>query len=91
MIDKETIVFILPSVHHVLKGEKILKKTQIPFDLIPVPKEINPECGMAIETREPNAKDVYSRLTQANLPVEFIYRRQGRHFTLWSSAQLDQS
>lgn len=89
MIHKQTVVFILPSVHHVLKGEKVLKRTEVFFDLIPVPKEINPECGMAIETSKENARQVFTLLTEAKLPVEHIYHREGKVFTTLSSTVLE--
>jgi hypothetical protein len=78
--DKQTVVFILPSIHHVLKAEKLLKATEIPFDLVPVPKEINPDCGMAVETGIDTADEVRTFLNNAGLPVEGVYQRNGRDF-----------
>jgi hypothetical protein len=42
-------VFLFGSVHRVMRAEKILKEKGIPTDLIPVPKEINSDCGVAVE------------------------------------------
>ena len=78
--DRQAVVFILPSIHHVLKAEKLLKTTTIPFDLVPVPKEINPDCGMAVETEIETADEVRAFLVDAGLPVEGAYRRRGRIF-----------
>jgi hypothetical protein len=78
--NKQVVVFILPSIHHVLKAEKLLKTTTIPFDLVPVPKEINPDCGMAVETGIETADEVKAFLINADLPVEGAYRRNGRQF-----------
>lgn len=78
--NKQAVVFILPSIHHVLKAEKLLKATAIPFDLVPVPKEINPDCGMAVETGVETADEVRAFLLGAGLPVEGAYRRNGRQF-----------
>ncbi|MBU2550952.1 MAG: DUF3343 domain-containing protein [Proteobacteria bacterium] len=78
----ETFVFILPSIHHVLRGEKLLKKAGLDFDLIPVPKEVNPDCGMAIETGPDDLERVRAALNGAGLSIEAFYRRRGKVFDL---------
>ncbi len=42
-------VFLFESVHRVMKAEKLLKGKGIKIDLIPVPREISSDCGVAIE------------------------------------------
>ena len=42
-------VFLFESVHRVMRAEKILKGKGISTDLIPVPREINSDCGVAVE------------------------------------------
>ncbi|NWG01931.1 MAG: DUF3343 domain-containing protein [Syntrophaceae bacterium] len=42
-------VFVFESVHRVMKAEKFLKGKGIKIDLIPVPREISSDCGVAIE------------------------------------------
>jgi hypothetical protein len=42
-------VFLFDSVHRVIKAEKLLKGKGIKVDLIPVPREINSDCGVAVE------------------------------------------
>jgi len=42
-------VFLFESVHRVMRAEKILKGKGISADLIPVPREINSDCGVAVE------------------------------------------
>ena len=41
-------LLVFRSIHHVLAAESALKAAGLAIDLIPVPKEINPNCGMAI-------------------------------------------
>jgi Putative Se/S carrier protein-like len=43
------IIFLFPSVHRVLQAEKLLKGKGIDVDLIPVPREIHSDCGIAME------------------------------------------
>ena len=42
-------VFLFESVHRVMRAEKVLKEKGIAVDLIPVPREINSDCGVAVE------------------------------------------
>jgi hypothetical protein len=41
-------ILIFESTHHALKSEKLLTGLGIKFDIIPTPKEISSDCGMAI-------------------------------------------
>ena len=40
-------VAIFFSIHYVLKAEQLLKAGNIPLDVVPVPREISGDCGMA--------------------------------------------
>jgi len=42
-------VLIFASIHHVMKAEKLLKGKGVKIGLIPVPREISSDCGVAIE------------------------------------------
>ena len=42
-------VFLFESIHRVMKAEKLLKGKGIKIDVIPVPREISSDCGVAIE------------------------------------------
>ena len=44
-----TCVILLSSIHRVMKAEKLLKGKGLNVDLIPVPREISSDCGVAIE------------------------------------------
>ena len=80
-MNQDTTVFILQSIHQVLKAEKALQRAGLPFDLIPVPKEVNPECGMAIESSARDAARVRDLLAQSNLRLVAVYHRSGKDFT----------
>ncbi len=51
------IIITMDSIHYILKAEKILKSQKLDIELIPVPKEINSNCGNAIEIRDENIID----------------------------------
>ncbi|NLW36037.1 MAG: DUF3343 domain-containing protein [Syntrophorhabdus aromaticivorans] len=46
--DPQYVVFLFPSVSHVLKAEKILKDRKIDHKLIPVPRHISSDCGVCV-------------------------------------------
>ena len=77
---KEKVIFIFESIHQVLKAEKALDKAGESFDIIPVPKEINPECGMALEVDPKKKEQIHEVLKTANIKIRTIYNRQGSLF-----------
>ena len=50
---------LFDSVHHVLAAERALKEGRVAHDLVPVPKELSSDCGMAIELREADARRAF--------------------------------
>ena len=73
-----TCVVILFSIHFVLKAEKLLKKNGISHDVIPVPREISSDCGMAIEFPCLEQERVLALLTSADLRIAGLYMRDGK-------------
>ena len=72
------VILLFPSIHYVLKAEKILKKQGVPLELIPVPKELSGDCGMALRIEEDSLQKALASLPQ-NLSPQKIYR-QNRGF-----------
>lgn len=58
-------IITFESVHYVIKAEKILKKAGINLRLIPPPREISSDCGMAIEILD-DIKGIRSLLESKN-------------------------
>ena len=48
MVKENDFVAIFHSIHRVLKAEKILKHEQVEFLLIPVPRQLTSDCGLAL-------------------------------------------
>ena len=42
-------VLLFGSVHQVMRVEKLLRRKEFSIDLIPVPREISSDCGVAVE------------------------------------------
>ena len=66
-------VFVLYSIHNVMKAEKILKTGKIAFDTIPVPREISSDCGMAIVTDAAGVIRVKQALLKNGIDVKGVY------------------
>ena len=60
MINKreEFLIFAAESTQLVIKAEKILKEVGIECRIIPLPKEIDASCGLAIRTELQNLEKV---------------------------------
>jgi hypothetical protein len=58
-----------------MKAEKLLKEKGIKIDLIPVPREISSDCGVAIELFEDSEAEALSILTENRISVVECYTR----------------
>lgn len=74
------LILTFQSIHHVLKGEKILKREGVAFDLVPVPKEVNPDCGMALELPLNAVARATGLLAENSLDIEGVYLRENNSF-----------
>jgi hypothetical protein len=65
---------IVETIHYVIKGEKILKNAGLPIDIIPVPRKISSDCGMALEFSCRDKERVEQLLADQEVNVVGIYR-----------------
>jgi soluble P-type ATPase len=73
---EKTIVFVLYSIHNVMKAEKVLRSQGILFDTIPVPREISADCGMAILVARGDRQKVLKILAESRINVKDVYLRK---------------
>ena len=80
MVKENDYVAIFHSIHRVLKAEKLLKQDKVDFLLIPVPRQLTSDCGLALRF-SPEVKDaLLGVLAGAELsPVEMYQRREGAY------------
>jgi hypothetical protein len=58
------VILIFRGTHQVMSAEKNLKKAGVPMRLIPVPRRLTSDCGLAIRVSSPDrdcAREVLSR------------------------------
>lgn len=84
MVRDNDYVAVFHSVHRVMKAEKLLKREGIDVMLIPTPRQLSSDCGLAIRYGEGDQQRVDAVLAAEGLvPVE-VYRRQGDDYDLVS-------
>jgi hypothetical protein len=70
-----TSVFVFESVHRVMKAEKLLKGKGLKIDLIPVPREISSDCGVAIELSADSEEEARHLLKENKVTILECYGR----------------
>ena len=68
-------VMILGSIHFVLKAEERLKAAGIRHDVIPVPRRLSGDCGMAIAFASGDLAKVQAALNKAAIAIARLYRK----------------
>jgi hypothetical protein len=64
---------IFSSIHFVLKAEKILRKSGIGVETVPVPRQISSDCGIAISFDPQDTARVRDLLLLRKVRLEGIY------------------
>jgi hypothetical protein len=77
MVKENDYVAIFHSIHRVLKAEKLLKEAQVEFLLIPVPRQLTSDCGLALRFPPESKGPLLAVLDAAGLPPVELHRRIG--------------
>ena len=64
-----------------MKAEKLLKEQKLPILLIPAPRALSSDCGLAIRYAAADVAQVEGVLHGAGLAPEEIYRKAGDHYS----------
>ncbi len=80
MVQDGDFVAIFHSIHKVMKAEKVLKGVGADVLLIPVPRQLTSDCGLAIRYGEEQAGLVLETLGASELRATEIYQRRGKDF-----------
>ena len=70
------LVALFESIHHVLAAERALRQGGVWCDLVPVPRELSSDCGMAIEIRLQDLGAARSVLLEAGARCRGLYHRR---------------
>ena len=80
MIKEGDCVAIFHSIHRVLKAEKMLKGHGVPILLIPAPRALHADCGLAIRYAAPDREAVEGFLAAEGLVPEEIQVKEGEQY-----------
>ena len=67
-------VVLLPSTSAALRSEKVLMRAGLEVRLIPVPREISSNCGIAVRFAWAEREQVEAALAAAHVEIEAIHR-----------------
>ncbi|MBJ6802437.1 DUF3343 domain-containing protein [Geomonas oryzisoli] len=80
MIKDGDFVAIFNSIHRVMEAERLLKDKQLKILLIPAPRALAADCGLAIRYAEDVRGEVEGALAAAGLLPRDLYRKNGDSF-----------
>ncbi len=81
-MDDSYCVATFRSIHHVLKAERLLKDRHIWTDMIPNPRTLLTDCGMALLFYCRDAASVREMLEGDSTPLSKIFRKEGNDFMI---------
>jgi len=90
MVQEGQLLAVFNSAHRVMKAESVLKALGLPILLIPAPRQLQTDCGLAIRFTEDNRSRIMQVLKQEQLMPAFVSMyRGGAYITTWSDEQPD--
>jgi hypothetical protein len=72
---------VFRSVHDVLEAERRMKERGMAYRLIPVPKQVNPNCGLALQVDCREVGAVQAVLADLQSRLNGVYTVRGSVFT----------
>lgn len=65
-------LLLFKTTHDVIKAERLCRKAGLPVQVIPVPREISSECGMALEPPADRIEQTVICIHEAGIATETI-------------------
>ncbi len=66
-------VVLFYSTSHALRGEKVLRRTGVEIKMIPTPRQLSSDCGMALRFGRADEGRVASVLRENRVPINGIH------------------
>ena len=80
MVKDGDLVAIFNSIHRVMKAEKVLKERCLPILLIPVPRTLKSDCGLALRYSSADMLAVEGALAEEELMPEEVFVKMREEF-----------
>jgi hypothetical protein len=93
MVHNDQLLAVFNSSHRVMKAENILKRYGLAIILIPAPRALSTDCGLAIKYNSDLYENVLKTLSSEKLLPEFIYRKDSNsHYErIWINEDTENS
>jgi hypothetical protein len=66
-------VVLFHSTAHAIRAEKVLQQSGVPIKLIPTPRQISSDCGMALRFARSDTEFVAVTLKENRVPINGIH------------------
>ena len=85
MVQDGQLLAVFNSAHRVMKAESVLNTRSVPVLLIPAPRALSADCGLALRYDEDAGDNVMRVLAEEQLLPAFVCRRiaGGKYETVW--------
>ena len=93
MIENGQLLAVFNSAHRVMKAENILKKCGLAILLIPAPRALSTDCGLAIRFNNDLNDSVLKALASEKHMPTVIYRKDSdsAYVTIWCNENTEDS
>ena len=79
MVNDGDYVAIFNSIHRVMQAEKLLKERRLRILLIPAPRALKSDCGLALRYGDADRAEVEGALAgKSLLPEEIYVKKEGK-------------
>ncbi len=82
MVKEGDYIAVFNSIHRVMKAEQLLKERRLPILLIPAPRVVSADCGLAIRYTEDVRRSVREAMIETGLLPEVEYVRRGDDYVI---------
>ncbi len=69
-------VIVFKSTHHAIAASRFLKDKGYKFDIIPTPRKVTHDCGLAIKFGEEDLEKIKESVKVSNIMIKGIYKIQ---------------
>lgn len=76
-----TALLLFPSIHYVLRAERVLQNAAVTGSLIPVPHDVSTECGMGWSMPEAEVAAALAALEEAGLRPDAAWSKTDAGWT----------
>ena len=78
---------LFPSVHHVLKAEQAVKHGKLHVEMVPVPRMLSSDCGIAARTTTGRLPEILRILAGRGVQPEAVYVEKGKRLVRYDESE----